>query len=743
MSIPPGAYVRIRNASEPNMGPCPLCTVFAGNERDENHEPIGRIWKRFDVPMPPFHINCNCWAITYYPSPEEVQTELPPMDELTHNALINLLISYILADYPIPELLQPYVEEAQQKMRQQNTTTITTRLQLAADADELRAVLVQAGPTRTITGQPGRHSFTAEAIVAALHDGLFENLSCFADHSHGHPSVRDLLGVWTDATYNPVEQTITATLSPFDTDANRPLLQLLAQLRAQPDHRPDVGISVVIYPAEATNGRITRIQSVESADLVMFPAVEAARFQFQGEPMSDNQPQPLAAPQWPQQPAADWDEAYRQTAARAIIAHSELPAIVRERLSAQRYQTPEDVEKAIENARAELAALHDQNVINLPGRPRVQVRDPLDEARDLWSYMFGAADAPTPAANMRRVDQLYVAMTGDVHFRGVFDPTRVQFAGATTATLADMAANAMNKVMVEQFQAMDHWRWFERIASVEPNDGTLNPMKWITISGISNLPTVAEGASYTELAVSDVAENDSFAKYGGYVGITRELIKNSQIAKMQAIPRALATAALRTRSAAVSAIFTSNSGVGPTLEQDSTALFETNTHKNLLTTALGTDATAWRAARAECFQHTEVGSGKALGIYPRFLLVPAELYDTALSILGYGEGMPTTYAPEAQARGFVDPRPIPLVVPDWTDATDWAYIVDPAVFPVIQMSYSQNPGGRNHPTPELYAVTSEQSGLLFSNDTLPIKVRDEFAVGVNGPRGIGKRNVAG
>jgi hypothetical protein len=210
---------------------------------------------------------------------------------------------------------------------------------------------------------------------------------------------------------------------------------------------------------------------------------------------------------------------------------------------------------------------------------------------------------------------------------------------------------------------------------------------------------------------------------------------------LQAIPRALAAAAVRTRSAAVSALFTANSGVGPTLAQDSKALFHAD-HANLATTALGADATAWRAARSECFQQAELGSGKPLGIFPRFLLVPAELYDTALSILGYGEGMPTTYTPEAQGRGFADPRPVPLVVPDWTDATDWAYIVDPALFPVIQMSYSQAPGGRQHPIPELFAVVSETSGLMFSNDVLPIKVRDEFAVGVNGARGIGKRNVA-
>ena len=299
----------------------------------------------------------------------------------------------------------------------------------------------------------------------------------------------------------------------------------------------------------------------------------------------------------------------------------------------------------------------------------------------------------------------------------------------------------MNRVIVQQFQALEHYRWYERVATAEPNDGTLQAMKWITLGGIGNLPTVGEGAAYTELSVADVKESAAFVKRGGYVGITREMIKNSNVLQLQAIPRALAAAAVRTRSAAVAALFTANGGVGPTLAQDSKALFHLD-HANLATTALGTDAAAWRAARAECFQQAEVGSGKALGVFPRYLLVPAELYDTALSILGYGEGMPTVYTPEAQGRGFADPRPIPLVVPEWTDSADWAYVVDPAVFPVIQMSYSQSPGGRRHPIPELFAVVSETSGLMFSNDILPIKVRDEFALGVNGHRGIGKRNVA-
>jgi hypothetical protein len=441
-----------------------------------------------------------------------------------------------------------------------------------------------------------------------------------------------------------------------------------------------------------------------------------------------------------------WLDALRASAAEAVIRASGLPLVVQERLSGEQYETAGEVNAAVERARAELAALNESGVVQLGGRGQtgmsgLHLRDGLDEARELVGFFFGAAGAPTPPANLRSFADLYVALTGDVHFRGVFDGGRVLFSGATTSTLPNLAVDAMNRVIAEQFAALDHYRWYERVTDVAPNDGRLHDMKWITLGGIGNLPAVNEGAAYTELSVADAQETASFVKRGGYVGITREMIKNGDIMQLQAIPRALAAAAVRTRSAAVSAIFTANGGVGPTLGQDSKALFHLD-HSNLATTALGADATAWRAARAECFQQTELGSGKPLGIFPRFLLVPAELYDTALSILGYGEGMPTAYTPEAQSRGFADPRPVPLVVPDWTDATDWAYIVDPALFPVIQMSYSQAPGGRRHPIPELFAVVSETSGLMFSNDVLPIKVRDEFAVGVNGPRGIGKRNAA-
>jgi hypothetical protein len=647
-----------------------------------------------------------------------------------------------------------------------------------------QGVLVAAGRVRTAAGGPGRHVVTPEAVRLAVEGRQFEGLPCLIDHAEpGRPSVRDLLGIWRDVRYDADQAAAVGTLRVYETDGTRPIIQLLDQALAGGGGLvPDLGVSLVFYPLLAADGQtVTRIVMVESADVVMFPAVEqcrlwkrkehpmnevsekdhvtggaeargrvkepghagetAARRQAEVAPLHLVAERPEEAAEATQLSLLEWTRSVQEMAAAAIIAASGLPLPVQERLRRGVYETPEAIDAAIEAARAELAAVTAPGIVRLNGRRPIAMSDPLDEARGLVSFFFGAAGAPTPPPNLRNFADLYIALTGDVYFRGVFDGGRVAFAGATTSTLPNLAVDAMNRVIVEQFQALDHYRWFERIVSVEPNDGSLQAMKWITLGGIANLPSVSEGAAYTELSVSDVKETAGFVKRGGYVGITREMIKNSDIMQLQAIPRALAAAALRTRSAAVAGLFTQSGGVGPTLAQDSKALFHLD-HGNLATTALGTDATAWRAARSECFQVAEVGSGKPLGIFPRYLLVPAELYDAALSLLGYGEGMPVTYTPEAQGRGFADPRPVPLVVPEWTDATDWAYIVDPAVFPVIHMSYSQAPGGRRHPIPELFAVVSETSGLMFSNDVLPVKVRDEFALGVNGYRGIGKRNVA-
>ena len=77
----------------------------------------------------------------------------------------------------------------------------------------------------------------------------------------------------------------------------------------------------------------------------------------------------------------------------------------------------------------------------------------------------------------------------------------------------------------------------------EEDFATLQTVQWITLGGIGALPTVAEGAAYTELTWDDSKETATWAKKGGYLGITLEAMDKDDVGRMRAAPRALAQSA--------------------------------------------------------------------------------------------------------------------------------------------------------------------------------------------------------
>jgi hypothetical protein len=77
-----------------------------------------------------------------------------------------------------------------------------------------------------------------------------------------------------------------------------------------------------------------------------------------------------------------------------------------------------------------------------------------------------------------------------------------------------------------------------------------------------------------------------------------------------------------------------------------------------------------------------------------------------------------------------------IVCPLWTDTNNWAAIADPNLYPSIAIGYRY---GRQ---PEIFSVASPTAGLMFTNDTMPVKVRFFYAVGPVDYRGLYKENVA-
>ena len=337
------------------------------------------------------------------------------------------------------------------------------------------------------------------------------------------------------------------------------------------------------------------------------------------------------------------------------------------------------------------------------------------------------------------IREAYILLSGDYEMWGAFNPDNVGLANVTSSTMAGVVANVMNKVVVNTFQQYPQW-WLPIV--FEEDFATLQTVKWITLGGVGELPTVNEGAAYTELTWDDQTESASWLKKGGYLGITLEAMDKDDTRRLQTAPRALAQAAYLTLSKAVSAIFTANSGVGPTMS-DGKALFHTD-HGNLGTTALSYNA--WNATRIAMRKQTELNSGERLGglVVPRFALVPSDLEGTALTTL-LSEGQPGTAnndenpwaeGPARDARlASAQRRVIPVDM--WTDTNNWAAVADPTLFPSIGIGY------RFGRTPEIQSVADRNSGLMFTNDVMPIKVRWFFATGPTDWRGLYKHNVAG
>jgi hypothetical protein len=652
------------------------------------------------------------------------------------------------------------------------------------------ARFVQAGEARAAGGRPSGLTIQAEALRAAVAAGAFENRAVFIDHAAllsgglaaAHPSIERLAGVTQAARWDESAQAVEGLVRLIDTPAGELAERLLEELLNDPLNAPDLGLSLVFYPAHPLDPlqqprQVQAIDHIESIDLVFEPAAggrilahslaPAAVKSSQASPllkgeqtMNEIQPGCLSAagasaassapPE--QAPAggapSEWQEAAAQAAVQAILSASGLPQAAQARLAAQAYPAPEALSRAIETERAYLASLAQTQVVQIgsqpPRSPQISgMRSGLDQVALALDALIAGTRPPTGIQPLSGVRELYHLLSGDYEMNGVFQPERIQFANVTSSSMASLVANALNKRVASEFAQYPLW-WQPLVQ--EEDFASLQNISWITLGGIGELPTVAEGAAYTELSWDDKAESASFVKKGGYLGITLEAIDKDDTGRLRAAPRALAQAAWLTLSKTISAIFTSTSGAGPTLA-DSIALFHSS-HSNVGSAALS--ISSYNAARLAMRKQTELNSGERLGALtaPRYLLVPPDLEVTALQVLASesdytyalsnGVAAPVNTAHEggdlAARMQFARNRVI--VVDLWTDTNDWAAVCDPRMYPTIGVGYRY---GRS---PEIFSVASPTAGLMFTNDTMPVKARFFFAAGPIDYRGMYKANVA-
>jgi len=367
---------------------------------------------------------------------------------------------------------------------------------------------------------------------------------------------------------------------------------------------------------------------------------------------------------------------------------------------------------------------------------------------DLFGNKREARLANVKAAHLTGIRELYMMLTGDYDLHGGFHGERIQL--ATTADFTGLVKNALNKIINNQWELLGAagYDWWKKIVKVE-HFSSLNDITGVLMGTVGALPSVAEGGEYTELAIGDSPETASFVKYGGYIPLTLELIDRDNISRLVGYARELGNATLRKYSSLIAGIFTTASGVGPTMADtgalfNATAVTTAGGHANLLTTAIGTDYVAWNAVALAMFNQPMLiknaagyyGTGQKMAVEPKYCLVPRALKPAAQAIF-----VPRWASEIQQAAVLGGPTWAGMVevvtVPDWTDVTDWAAVIDPAIAPAIIV------GERFGLMPEIYTAGNETDPAVFMNDETRIKVRMFAAVLVQDFRPLHKENVAG
>ncbi len=625
-----------------------------------------------------------------------------------------------------------------------------------------RAVLMRPGEWA------GKRLRAAPEVVRRA-AGLFEGQASFlnppppAAGEHGYPGLQHLLGTVRAARWDEAEGAIVGEYVLYPTPAAQWFGQVVDRVladRAAGRVAPHIGLSAVVRvtcgPAGADGVREVReIVEVEQVDAVHRPAAGGEFSGALGGAALDAGRKAIAVglQQFKEGDVTEEREIGTEEAVtlatdarteeRALLLDTALGAAglpaAFERLV--RADLPADwsagqLKGRIQAAREAWAeTLRPRTVA---GHPQASgMRDSVDQLTEAFAALMEAR-RPNDVHPLSGVREFYLALSGDYEMAGVFHGERVMLANVTSTTMASIVANVMNKVVVQEFQ--NYPRWWEPICRVE-NFNTLQQVRWVMLGGVGELPTVAEGAAYTELTWDDAHQTASWVKKGGYLGLTLEAMDTDDVGRLRAAPRALAHAAWLTLSKSVSAVFTESAGVGPALA-DGKALFHAD-HGNLGTTALS--AASWAAARLAMRKQTELNSGERLGALtsPRYLLVPPELEGTAVALFA-SEGLPGTanndVNPESEGNShdarLAAARRRVIVADLWTDANDWAAVADPRLYPAVGLGFRF--GG----TPEVFSVASPASGLMFTNDVMPVKVRWFYAAGPMDHRGLYKANVA-
>lgn len=279
----------------------------------------------------------------------------------------------------------------------------------------------------------------------------------------------------------------------------------------------------------------------------------------------------------------------------------------------------------------------------------------------------------------------------------------IRLAGATSARmeasseLANILADVANKVLDRQasLAAVTYSRWTGVVQSKD-----FKPLHMTNLSEFSDIKDIAEGQDFEFGRVADRQETVSIGTKGIAHVLTRKTIINDDLGALTRIPAAIANAWERRKNKDVYDLLTSAALLGPTMNEDSVALFNAATHKNLRASS-GTVTHAAIGANRLAMQMIPLQAPDAKsvtqysGYEPKFLVTGVNNRTSIEQLLGstYDPGVANSSAVQSPNL-FKDIMPVcdPYLQSLLTAASApnaWYMFTDPTIADHFVVSYLQ------------------------------------------------------
>ena len=227
-------------------------------------------------------------------------------------------------------------------------------------------------------------------------------------------------------------------------------------------------------------------------------------------------------------------------------------------------------------------------------------------------------------------------LDGEELYRRVTSSARMAFAEGSD-DLSNILANTANKAMIDAWTeaptTYQRWTGGGSVQDFKTND-------LVKMSPFSDVEEIVEGEGFRYGRVADAKETVQVKTYGKAFSLSRQAIINDDMNAFTRLPASMADASRRNIDRKVYDLLVSAAFAGPTMNEDSVALFNATTHGNYKASGGAVPSIATISAGEIAMMTRPLlssGDKKSGSVYteiaPRGILVPTSLKTTAEQVI--------------------------------------------------------------------------------------------------------------